>query len=399
MDVVQKIRAFNAGREPERLALKYSKMRSNPFVFLRGTCHLFYDRLPYNGLFKSAPLVWSCGDLHLENFGSYKGEGRLTYFDINDFDEGILAPASWDVVRMLTSLRVAAHSLDIKPGETKVLCTTFLDSYGSSLSQGKSYWVDPRTANGLVQDLLDELRDRKRADFIDSRTQVKDNKCVIRVDGQKALPVSKADRRKVEAFMADFAKTQADPEFFKVLDVARRIAGTGSLGVERYVILVEGKGSPDGRYLLDLKASLPSSLTRHATAKQPKCKSEAHRIVELQRRLQAVSVAFLQPVFIGPQPYVLRELQASEDRVSLDGAKHSQGDIKSVIATMGRIVAWGQLRSAGRQGSAIADELMDYAMGKKWQAQLLESSQDLARHTMVDAATFSSAYDDGVFER
>ena len=398
MDVIQKIRAFNAGRDPERLALKYSKMRSDPFVFLRGTCHLFYDRLPYKGLFKSAPLVWSCGDLHLENFGSYKGDNRPVYFDINDFDEGILAPASWDAVRMLTSLRVAAQSLKIKTGETQELCTTFLDAYGSALAQGKAYWVDPRTADGLVQRLLDGLRDRKRADFIDSRTQLKGKKCVIKVDGQKALPADKADHKKVEAFMADFAKAQSDPGFFKVLDVARRIAGTGSLGVERYVILVHGKGSPDGHYLLDLKASFPSSLTRHATAKQPKWKSEAHRIVEMQRRLQAVSMAFLQPVFIGPQAYVLRELQASEDRVSLDGAKQSRGDIKNVIATMGRIVAWGHLRSAGRQGSAIADELMDYAQGKKWQSQLLESSRDLAKQTLLDAATFSRAYEEGAFQ-
>lgn len=169
--------------------------------------------------------------------------------------------------------------------------------------------------------------------------------------------------------------------------------------MERYVILVHGKDSPDGHYLLDIKASFPSSLARHAAAKQPKWKSEAHRIVEVQLRLQAVSVAFLQPVFIGQQAYVLRELQASGDRVSLDGAKQSQGDIKQVIANMGQIVAWNQLRSSGRQGSAIADELIGYAQGKKWQSQLLESSQDLAKQTMLDAATFASAYDEGAFQR
>lgn len=120
-------------------------------------------------------------------------------------------------------------------------------------------------------------------------------------------------------------------------------------------------------------------------------------MVEMQRRLQAVPMAFLQPVFIGRQAYVLRELQASEDRVALDGARQSQGDIKPVMATMGRMVAWGQLRSAGRQGSAVADELMDYAQGKKWQSQLLASSRDLAKQTMLDAATFASAYVEGAF--
>lgn len=84
------------GRDPERLQLKYSKMRSNAFVFMRATCHLFYDRLPQDDLFKRAPLTWACGDLHLENFGSYKGDNRLVYFDLNDFDEAALAPACQD---------------------------------------------------------------------------------------------------------------------------------------------------------------------------------------------------------------------------------------------------------------------------------------------------------------
>ena len=42
---------------------------------------------------------------------------------------------------MLTSLRLAAHSLEIKPGEVKELCATFLKAYGSALAQGKAYCV------------------------------------------------------------------------------------------------------------------------------------------------------------------------------------------------------------------------------------------------------------------
>ena len=99
MDVVRSIMAFNAGRESERLQLKYSKLRSSTFAFLRGTCHLFYAQLPQAGVFKSAPLAWACGDLHLENFGSYKADNRLVQFDINDFDEAALARASWDLLR------------------------------------------------------------------------------------------------------------------------------------------------------------------------------------------------------------------------------------------------------------------------------------------------------------
>ena len=55
MDVVSQIRTFNAGRDPVRLQIKYQNMRTSPFAFLRGTCHLFHDRLPLGGVFKSVP--------------------------------------------------------------------------------------------------------------------------------------------------------------------------------------------------------------------------------------------------------------------------------------------------------------------------------------------------------
>ena len=397
IDVVGRIQGFNAGRDSERLAMKYRAMRASPFAFLRGTCHLFYDRLPRGGVFKSAPLVWVCGDLHLENFGSYKGDNRLAYFDINDFDESALAPASWDLVRFLTSLRVAAESLVVSEARAQPLCQSFLDAYASSLALGKAYWVERATAQGLVRVLLDGLRNRQRATFLDSRTGIKRGQRLIRVDGKKALPVAGPQRDSITSFMQAFAKSRAQPNFFTVLDVARRIAGTGSLGVDRYAILIQGKGSPDGNYLLDLKQALPSSLLPHLKATQPKSKTEAQRVVATQRRMQAVSMAFLEPVFFNEGPYVLRALQPSEDRVVIGGSDQTGSDVDRLVRTMGQLVAWAQLRSAGRDGSAIADELIDFGQRKKWKEQLLGASQDCAVQVRKDSASFNAAWDDGAF--
>lgn len=397
MDVVTQILQFNAGRDPERLQSKYRKMRGDAFVFLRGTCHLFYEQLPRSGIFKSAPLVWSCGDLHLENFGSFKGDNRLSYFDLNDFDEAILAPASLDLVRMLTSLRVGAKCLGVGLADAQALCAAFLEAYCTALALGKAYWVEPQTASGLVSTLLDGLHTRQRASFLDVYTQTRGKKRLLKTDGRKALPVTDNQRTKVRVFMDAFAHTQPDPGFYRVVDIARRVAGTGSLGVERYAILVHGKGAPDGHYLLDLKEALPSALAPRVKAKQPKWTSEAERIVVTQRRVQAVSMAFLQPVLMGGKSYVLRGLQPLEDRIVLNGAKQSTAEIRQAIATMGQIVAWGQLRSSGRQASAIADELVEFATRPKWQGKLLAASLECAQQVEKDAAIFDRAYDDGVF--
>ncbi len=398
MDVVRRIQAFNHGRDPERLRLKYRAMRATAFAFLRGSCHLFYDRLPHGGLFKSAPLVWCCGDLHLENFGSFKADNRLVYFDINDFDESAMAPTTWDLARMATSLRVAADNSTIRESDADGLCELFVESYAAALCLGKAYWVERDTAEGLVRLLLDRLRTRGRTDFLNTRTHFKGKKRLLRVDGTKALPPSEGQRAAVIDFMTAFARAQPRPAFYRVLDVARRVAGTGSLGVERYAILVEGKGSPDGNYLLDLKQALPSALALRLPMPQPLWPTEAHRVVTIQRRLQAVSPAFLQPVLMAEVAYVLRALQPLEDRVTLNAATQSQLSLEQTIRTMARIVAWAHLRSSGREGSATADELIDYGQRSKWRRKLLDACSACASQVVLDAAAFDEAYDDGVFD-
>ncbi|MEM4986740.1 DUF2252 family protein [Collimonas sp. H4R21] len=398
VNVVKRIQEYNAGRDPQRLQLKYKNIRNDPFTFLRGTCHLFYERLPQSGVMRSAPLAWICGDLHLENFGSYKGDNRLAYFDLNDFDEAALAPVSWELVRLLTSVLIAADAAPNGAADSRILCRSFIDAYGAALTLGKPRWVERDTAQGMVGDLLNSLRGRQRADYLNARTVRKGKLRVLNTDGKKALPASDKQRAKVTAFMKRFAAEQPNPDFYKVLDVARRIAGTGSLGVDRYTILVQGKGSPDGNYLLDLKQALPSSLAPYLKAAQPRWKNQAQRVVSLQRRCQAVSMAFLQPVMLGKTAYVLRGLQPSEDRVALKQPRHTLAEIQQVMTVMGNIVAWAQLRSSGRQGSAIADELIAFGEGKKWKKQLLDAAQDCAAQVRKDWQTYSKAYDAGAFK-
>ena len=105
------------------------------FAFLRGTCQLFCEDLRASDLPKS-PLVWCCGDLHLENFSPYKGDNRLAYFDLNDFDEACLAPALWELVRFLTSIRVGGKTLGMDRRMTTTLMRAFLEGYAGALRGG-----------------------------------------------------------------------------------------------------------------------------------------------------------------------------------------------------------------------------------------------------------------------
>lgn len=375
--------------------MKYRKMRADPFVFLRGTCHLFYERLAGLDIDLKAPATWVCGDLHLENFGSYKGDNRLAYFDINDFDEAALAPCSWDLVRFLSSIRLGADSLSINEAEADMLSRIFVDAYAAALATGKARWVERETACGLVRDLLDGLGNRSRVAFLDSRTELKGKRRRIRCDGTKALPVSDDQKARIESFVRKFSKTQPNPKFFEVLDVARRIAGTGSLGVERYIVLIEGKGSPESNYLLDIKEALPSSLVASLQIEQPQWASEADRVVALQERLQAIAMAFLHAVTIEGRPYILRGLQPSEDRVALNRWNGKIRRLEEVLSTMGQVLAWDHLRSSGRGGSAIADELVEFGQRSEWKAGVHEAGIHCADLAVADWRTFAEAFDDG----
>jgi uncharacterized protein (DUF2252 family) len=387
-NVVERIQHFNRGRDPNLLQLKYQAMRSDIFAFFRGTCHLFYEDLPGDSPLNDAPLVWVCGDLHLENFGSYKGDNRLVYFDINDFDEAALAPCTWDVARFLTSVLVGVRTLGVTEPDALCLCNSFLDAYTDALAKGKARSVETETAEGMVKELLESLKERRRKDFLNKRIEEKKGKRRLLIDNKRTRAIAQAEHLSIKTLLEDWAATQPEPKFFKILDVAGRIAGTGSLGVVRYVLLVEGKGSPNQNYLLDLKQERPSSLARYLKPPQPQWDSEAARIVAIQQRVQGTPPALLGTVMHEGQSYVLRELQPLQDKVRLNLWNGKLRRLEKVMKTMGKITAWDQLRSGGRQGSTIADELIQFATNSHWRSGLLDYAQDYTTQVEEDYRAF-----------
>ena len=399
LNVGEEILRFNTGRDPRRLKFKYKAMRSSAFAFLRGTCHLFYQDLPQDAILRKAPAAWISGGLHLENFGSYKGDNRLTYFDLNDFDEACLAPCAWELLRFLSSVLVGASTLKIYERERLTLCQCFLDAYRRNLADGKARWIERRLAQAMVKDLLNELRDRDRGKFLDRRTERSGKNRSIRIDGKKALETPKSKRKQVIDFLKKFAKEQQHPEFYRFLDIADRIAGTGSLGVERYVVLVEGRGSPDENFLLDIKEARPSTPSMCLTVSQPKWTDDAARVVTLQRCMQAIPPALLTPIRIGKKAYVLKELQPSEDRVNLELWNGRLRRLEKVMKSMGELVAWGQLRASGWRDAAIREELSDFGEDTRWVKGLVELAVQRSQLVTKQWQEYARAYDHGVFKQ
>ena len=83
------------------MELKHQRMAESPFPFLRATFYRWVQRWPeVCPELAAAPAVLSVGDLHIENFGTWRdAEGRLIW-GINDFDEAYPMPYTNDLVRL-----------------------------------------------------------------------------------------------------------------------------------------------------------------------------------------------------------------------------------------------------------------------------------------------------------
>jgi uncharacterized protein (DUF2252 family) len=404
-NIVEAMRDFNTGRAPDLLALKLHRMRQDPFTFLRGSCHRYYQVLPNAIESAGAPQAWICGDLHLENFGSYLGDDGLPHFDLNDFDEAVLAPLSWDLVRVLSSLSLACQGQALSKDHTLAQCQRWLATYGQELALGHPRWLERDSATGPVGHLLRQVRQRTAAQILAKRTQIHQDVRRLRVDGLHLLPASPEQRTRVDKLLRKHVGQTAPHQPLVLMDVARRVAGTGSLGLERYLLLVQpaehadGTGTGGRPRLLDLKLAAPSSLNPVAPSDQPAWPSEAARIVTLQSRLQAAPTSHIFALTGAKRSWVLRHLQASDDRIAPLAAMAHTEHLAHLLSDLARVTAWAHLRGAGRQGAASIDRVCRWAARKpeRWQRAVLRAAASATAQVQRDWRAFGKAYDRGDF--
>jgi len=389
---------YNAGRDPERLTRKLDAIAADPFSFFRGTNNLYAASLADAALLHDAPRTLVCGDLHLENFGSFKGDNGLVYFDMNDFDEALAAPFTVDLVRVLSSLQVASFGWKLADEDAHNLCRRFLDTYAAALVEGKPRWVERATATGIVRDLLRALRKRNRAAYLAQRTERVGNRISLRIDGRRTLRASKDEARRARRILEAYGQ-QGNGQRFVAVDVARRIAGTGSLGLERYSVLARPENDPATLRLIDIKLSIPSvwaGVLGSACSVAP-WHSEAGRVVDIQRVSQAISPALLRGVVYGakgekPKSYVVKSLQPTADRVALGSGKNVVANLDDALQTMAHVAAWCHLRGCGRHGTDLVEKVQDYAAGTAWRKSALKLAAHGRKVSLKQWTEFAEDY-------
>jgi hypothetical protein len=220
-------------------------MRLALFPFLRATFYrwveLWQDAC---GELEKAPRILAVGDLHVENFGTWRDqEGRLVW-GINDFDEAAYLPYTLDLVRLATSARLAVAAGSF-PLTCEDLCTAILAGYEEGLQSGGRPFILAESNTWLRDLAAQRLRDpaaywRKLNGLPDAGPDVSESAIVAL---ERGLPAP------------------TPPYAVKL-----RRAGLGSLGRPRLVALAEWKG---GRIAREVKALVPSAVARLKTDTEP----------------------------------------------------------------------------------------------------------------------------------
>ena len=386
----------NEGRSPDLVRLKYQRMSADLFSFFRGSDNLFALAWPSLKPDDPGPAIVLCGDLHLENFGAFRSEDGDFLYGINDFDEALVGPCSLDLVRCATSILLASQVWGLSPIQAMRTVLGYLDHYRTTiLGKPGADIADPLTEEnqtGPFKALIGRCALGTQRHLLDAvtRTDKAGVRSIRRCHGK--FPVlAKGKAAPVIAAVKAHGVTRGQADHYRVLDVAERVAGIGSLGVLRYLVLIEGDGGPDGNRLLDVKQARPSALAPCAEGPQPLCWfDEARRVVEAQKQLQGKSAVGLDAIKIEGTDFRFREMVPDENRATIDRFRRKPAKLRRAVVVAGRTTAWAQLRGAKVEGDDRTEALRQWAASPALEA-VLAAAVRFAEQTRRDYKLFRRA--------
>jgi uncharacterized protein (DUF2252 family) len=392
--VADRIVAFNQTFKPARVRLKFDRMEAGVFPFFRGTDHLFADYWPMLRPVDLGPEILICGDLHADNFGAFCTDQGKFRFDINDFDEALVASCSFDLVRCVTSIFLAAEAWGWQAFEAMQHARTLVDHYRAELAlpaETPSLEADecPLGLQKLVVATAAINSDEVVARYtsVDKKT----GQTLIQRDNDKFPEIRRERLVQIRDVVEQYGREQLQSPDFHVLDVTGRLAGIGSLGVRRYLILIEVAHSASPLRLLDIKECRRSSVLACGAAAQPsQWKNEAERVISAQRHLQASPAAGLGEIELDERPYRVRQMIADENRSRLERLKGSVAEFAMALEALGQITARSHRRGARFVSSDRETELLQWSRQMNID-QILLSSSGFADQTNRDFHEFQKA--------
>ena len=420
-DPVELLESQAASRVPELVPIRYGRMLVSPFTFYRGAALLMASDLassPHSGL--RAQL---CGDAHLSNFGLFASPDRRLVFDLNDFDETLPGPWEWDVKRLAVSMEVAGRDNGYSDKERRSILLETVAGYRNAMREfagmgALDVWYARLEVDEFVTQLRSQIKKAqvKRAKQTVAKARTKDSmtsfsKLTRMVDGEPKIVAdppliervediaSVIDPEVVVASLRDLLRLyrqslQTDRrillEEYRLIDIARKVVGVGSVGTRAWIALMFGRDESDPLFLQFKEAQ--SSVLEEFTAKS-RYGNHGERVVAGQHLMQASSDIFLGWLHV----------EAGIDGVSRDfygrqlkdwkGSFEMEGALPQGMAIYGRVCGWTLARAHARSGDRIA--IASYlGGGDAFDRAIAEYSVAYADQNERDYAALKAAVDD-----
>jgi hypothetical protein len=350
MDIKHATAAYETwlGRQMPLLAadlnLKHRRMAESSFAFLRATFYRWAQLFPQVcPELAAAPQVLAVGDLHLENFGTWRDrEGRLAW-GINDFDEACRLAYPNDLVRLAVSAQLAVEENHLSC-DLESSCQAILDGYKQCLKQGGEPFVLAEQHSWLRALALNELRDPVR--YWEKLGQWPAVGSALPAEVKRALGA-------------------AMPEPRLPWRVAHRQAGLGSLGRRRFTALAQWRG---GLIAREAKELAPSAWHWQ----QPERSAGKLLYLDILQKAARVADPFLQLQGL----WVLRRLAPDCSRIEMAALPRTKDELR-LLHAMGRETA--NIHVGDRRSRAILAD-----MRKRPANWLYKAAAAMTKATMTD---------------
>jgi uncharacterized protein (DUF2252 family) len=383
--VIDAITAWNADISSDDRQAKYCKMAASPFVFYRGTNHLFWADLAYHprlGDFGNEKTrTWIGGDQHIENFGAFDNDRGVVVFSLNDFDDAVIADYQYDLWRTAISIVLAAEEHGVlPPADQAEVIDAMADAYLDAMARYRGtddeldriFSVD--TTSGVLREFLEHVEETRGRDrMLRSWTTVVDGERVLDVSRDNLVPVTEDEEEEILAAMAAYEASLSgggrrfDDDYLRVKSIARRLyAGTGSLGSDRFYLLIEGASdADDDDRILDVKqqdAPTPYHFFDDADreAYDQSFEHHAQRHARAYKGLERHTDDHLGWMILGGETFSVRERSAYKRDFPIDSLRDIDGYLE--LADY-----WGEILATGhaRADKDFDDELVPYSVDKQ----------------------------------
>jgi len=315
------LEAQAVNRVPELNPVRYGRMLASPFAFFRGAAAVMAGDLA--GTPTSGFTTQICGDAHLSNFGLYASPERHLVFDLNDFDETIRGPWEWDLKRLCASVEIAGRDRGFSRGERRRAVLAGAAAYREAMARYATMrhldlWYEHLDVEdpALLAELALDGRSRQRLQGAMTKARTRSgDRAVHRLteirDGERRFVSAPPLLVTLDDLLPGDARAELEGrirhilrayhrslppdrrwllEQYRLVDLARKVVGVGSVGTRCWVVLFVGRDDDD-TLVLQVKEAGPSVLAAYAGERL--VGNEGERVVLGQRHMQAVSDLFL----------------------------------------------------------------------------------------------------------